>query len=487
MNMARDNGGKAVQVEDLRESLRNFLESIGGRDPRELARELLDGEGRLSEALLESLPALAQALLEAARLVLQRMESLPPEKVARILARAFPGAEGDLVGELLNSLSSLLIRLHEERPELLVEEKVEFFSRATRTVDFGKLRKLLAYRASDRLEGMRREIEILGDNPVALVNIFSVVSPAANQVLQVLKTLFKVLDLPAEALTYALFNILEEIDWRDAAEVINGAAAFIVNLHRGSYILGDGSLYSSSPFSRIASRLALGIDKPLLAEALAALGEEGEALLSSLAEQALEDVDLAASLLEAAASLANSSLRVLANLLEKTASLPPEDRARLREAFAGGLSAEELIRLSRSLAAILREPRLAAEARAGTTAEEGSTALPWRDIAAPLRAELRERLEARALARRLNQALRALNRRLQEPSAAEGYASALLGSLDRAELEGLLRASASRLRETLAARPETAGVLVKGLLTIIYQGIRGYLSGLRAGWSRRRR
>jgi len=478
--MGNGDGGRTVKVEDLRESLRNFLENIGGREPRELARELLDGEGRLSEALLESLPTLAQAILEAARLVLERMESLPPEKAARILARAFPGAEGDLAGELLNSLSRLLIRLHEERPELLVEEQVDFFSRATRAVDFGKLRKLLAYRASDRLEGLRREIEILGDNPVALVNIFSVVAPVANQALQVLKTLFKVLDLPAEALTYALFNILEEIDWKDAAEVINGAAAFVVNLHRGSYILGDGSLYSAAPFSRIASRLAEGMDKPLLAEALAALGEEGEALLSSLAEQAMEDADLAASLLEAAASLANSSLRALSNLLEKAASLPAEDRSRLRKAFSGGLDAEELTRLSRSLAALMRAGRLA-EMASSTAEAEGRVALPWREMAEPLRAELRERLEARALARNLNQALRTLNRRLREPSAGEGYASALLSSLDRAELEELFRASASRLREALAARPETARVLVKGLITIIYQGIRGYLSGLRAG------
>lgn len=72
------------------------------------------------------------------------MEDLPPEKVARILARTFPGAEGNLAGELLNSLSRLLILLHEERPELLVEEQVDFFSWATRAVDFGKLRKLLA-------------------------------------------------------------------------------------------------------------------------------------------------------------------------------------------------------------------------------------------------------------------------------------------------------------------------------------------------------
>ncbi len=474
-----------MKVEDLRDTIRNFLENIGGKDPRELAHELLDGEGRLSDTLLENLPTLVQALLEAARLVLERMESLPPEKTARILARSFPGAEGDMAGELLNSLSRLLIRLHEERPELLVEEQVDFFSRATRAVDFGKLRKFLAYRASDRLEGLRREIEILGDNPVALVNIFSVVAPAANQALQVLKTLFKVLDLPAEALTYALFNILEEIDWKDAAEALNGAAALVVNLHRGSYILGDGSLYSAAPFSRIVSRLAEGIDKPLLAEALAALGEEGEALLTSLAEQALEDADLASSLLEAAASLANSVLRAVSNLLEKSASLPAEHRSRLRETFVIGLGAEELARLSRSLAALLRAGRLAE--KGGVTATGGRPALPWREIAEPLRAEFRERLEAQALARRLNEVLRNLNLRLRQPPSAEGYVGTFLRSLDARVLEDLFRSAGLRLRDILAARPEVAAAVLKGTVAVIYQGFRGYLAGLRAGWASRRR
>ncbi len=479
--MSGENGGRSVEVKSLREGLTGLLETIGREEPRELARELLDGEGRLSETLLESLPALVQALLESARIVLQRMEDLPPEKAAAILARSFPGTEGELVGELVNSFSRLLIRLHEERPDLLVEEQARFFSRAVRAVDFGKLRKLLTYRVSDRLEALRREIEVLGDHPVALVNLFSVVVPAANQALQVMKTLFKVLDLPAEAVTYALFNILEQLDWREAAEVINGAAAFVVNLHRGSYILGDGSLYSAAPFSRIASDLAGGIDRELLAEALAALGEEGEALVSSLAEQALGNPELASSLLEVAASLANSSLRALSGLLETAASLPPDARSRMREAFTRNLDAEELTRLSRSLAAFLRGARPAGE---GIPSERKPS--PWREAAEPLLAGLRERLEGQAMARRFNGLLHDLNRRLRDPSAGEGFASAFLDSLDHRELEALMRSAASRLRETLSSRPELAGTLLKGLSSILYQGTRGCLAGLRAARASRR-
>jgi hypothetical protein len=78
--MSDVNGGRKVKVEDLREVLAGILETIGSKDPRELSRELLDGEGRLSETLLESLPLLTQTFLEAARIVLERMGASLPRR-----------------------------------------------------------------------------------------------------------------------------------------------------------------------------------------------------------------------------------------------------------------------------------------------------------------------------------------------------------------------------------------------------------------------
>ncbi len=157
-------------------------------------------------------------------------------------------------------MTRLIIRLHEENPQLFTDGRTSVASDAIKGVDFGKLRKAIIYRAGEDLGALRGELELLGENPVALVNLFSVVAPIVNDALAVLKTVFDVLALPAEAMTYALFKILEDVDWREFAAVVNGAAALLVTLHRGNLILGEGSPYSRGPADRISSELLGGLD-----------------------------------------------------------------------------------------------------------------------------------------------------------------------------------------------------------------------------------
>ncbi len=459
-------------TDELRQGLLRFLEGVRSSDPRDLARGVLDGDGDLSAMLLEALPRLTQALLEAARIILERMESLPPEKAAELLSRSLPGADGNAAGELINSFSRLLIRLQEQNPSVMVEERLDFFSQAMKAVDFGKLRKALNYRAVTSLDALRGEIELLGDNPVALVNVFSVVAPAVNQALEALKSLFEVLDLPAEAMTYALFNIIEEIDWGKAAQVINGAAGMVVNLHRGSYILGDGSLYTSAPFTHIASDLAQGVDAPLLAEALAAAGEEAEALVTALVEQALQNEGLATSLLEAVASLSNSLMGALSSLLEAVAALPEDRVANLGKAFSTTLGSEGMVRLARALLNLSQLTGIPGERPV------------QQEVLAALREELSTRITPQKQAQGLNRLLQALNRRMaREPSGEEVGLDTFLSSVDRAELERFFQAGSLRLGRTLAKQPDLAKVLIRGIFSVFYQAAKGYL----AGWRQRRK
>ncbi len=461
---------RPIATDELREGLLRFLEGVRSSDPRELARGVLDGDGDLPAVLLEALPRLTQTLFEAAKVILERMESMPPEETAEILAHSLPGADGSAAGELINSLSRLLIRLHEQKPSVMVEERLDFFSQAIKTVDFGKLRKALNFQAVDRLEAVRREIELLGDSPVALVNLFSVVAPAVNQALEVLKSLFKVLELPAEAMTYALLNIIEDIHWKDAAQVVNGVATLVVNLHRGSYILGESSLYTSTTFSHVASDFTQGIDAPLLAEALAALGEEGEALVSALAEQALQNEELLTSFLEATASLANAIIRSLSSFLEATASLPEDRIAGLKKALSESLEPQEIANLMRALLLLSRQ-----------TALLGERPTPLRqELLGVLRDELYSRFTPQDQAQGLNRVLQALNRRMaMAPSGEEAGLDAFLSGVNRVELERFFKTSALRLGRILASQPDLAKVFARGVFTVFQQAIKGYLTGWR--------
>lgn len=472
--MHAENESTRPEVERIRENFTRLLRDVNEGDPRELAQALVGDDGDTSLAVLEALPKVLEAAARAVKALAEHLESLPPESTAQAVDRALSRLDGGAIGEAVNSLSRLMIRLHEQDPGLLARRRLAITAGAVRAVDFGKLRKALVFRAEENLELLRGEVEALGDNPVALVNLFSVAPPVINQALKVLQKLFEVLNMPAEAMSYALFNILEDLDWKGIAEVINGAAGVAVNLHRGNLILGEGSPYSATSFSRIGSELVAGLQGPLLAEAVAALAEEGETMLAALVDQALKDEAMAVSLVEAAVSLANALSRTAASLFESLCSLPPETMRGMKEALALGLDTEGT---ARAVHAFLELGRRAGEESPGLLSRIG------REVASSLRAERTSLISYHSLADRVNRALRAFNRRAAAGMPAGSAASGFLERLDHAELDRAAGNAASLLAGTLTAHPELAGIALRAFSTIIFQTIKGYLAGR---WARLR-
>jgi len=465
--MDAQGGGAPLTAEQMRDTVSRLVKGVNTSDPRELARELFRDDGEFSQSLIEAVPRLVSAAAQAVRLFVESMESLPAEKGAELVAGAYAQLEGGEIAEAVNAFSRLVIRLHEQNPDLVPSNRAGIVFDFMQATDFGKLRKAITYRFDDRLELIRREVELLGDNPMALINIFSVVAPVVNDALQVLKALFDILALPAEAVTYALFKIMEDLDWHDVAAIINGLAAFIVNVHRGSLILGDGSLYTRGPFLRISSDLVAGLDGQALAEAIAAVGEEGEAFSTAFVNQVLGNENLALPLTEAVVSLANSSFRTVASILEKANTLPQETMSKMVTAMVEDLEIAELARALNFLAATGR--RLIAEN------PELLTRLSREALSA-----LGLDLGPEALAKGLNRALSSYNSwAAKNPGlVAEGIGGFLVG-IDTRELDRAAQSSAGQVADALSRNPEVMRVALKAALSIVYGGARGYVKGLR--------
>jgi hypothetical protein len=465
--MDAQGGSAPLTAEQMRDAVSRLVKGVNASDPQELARELFREDGEFSSALIEAVPRLVSAAAQAVKSFVESMEGMPAEKGAELVARSYAQVDGGEIGEAVNALSRLIIRLHEENPELFAANRTGVVSDVMQAMDFGKLRKAITYRVGERLELTRREVELLGESPMALINIFSVVAPIVNDALQVLKTLFDILALPAEAMTYALLKIMEDIDWREFAAVVNGAAALVINLHRGSLILGDGSLYTRGPFLRISSDLVAGLDGQALAEAIAAVGEEGEAFSTAFVNQVLGNENLALPLTEAVVSLANSSFRTVASILEKANTLPQETMSKMVTAMVEDLEIAELARALNFLAATGR--RLIAEN------PELLTRLSREALSA-----LGLDLGPEALAKGLNRALSSYNSwAAKNPGlVAEGIGGFLVG-IDTRELDRAAQSSAGQVADALSRNPEVMRVALKAALSIVYGGARGYVKGLR--------
>ncbi|NPV60408.1 MAG: hypothetical protein HPY75_12230 [Actinobacteria bacterium] len=471
MRMAVREGGVPPKAEEMREAAVRLLEGLRESDPAQLAGTLFRDDGDFTSALVESLPRLVSAAAHAVKAFAESMEGMPAQEAAELVARSYAQVKGEEIGEALNALSRLVIRLHEENPELFASFQSGLFAEAVQAIDFGKLRKAVTYRVGERLDLARREVELLGDSPMALINMFSVVAPVINDALKVLRALFDILALPAEAVTYALFKILQDLDWNDVAAVINGASAFIVNVHRGSLILGDGSLYSREPLQRISSDLIGAIDGQVLAEAIAAVGEEAEALASALANRVLENEELAVRLFEATVSLANSFFLFASSFLEKANSLSREALGKMATSMSDGLEVGELGRAIASLASLGRRmvaenPGLVAGLSRQTLSALGLEAGP------------------EAAARGVNRAIESYNQWLSgNPEALADRTSAFLAGIDAQELERAAKATGDQVAAALRRNPSALKPLLKAAISVLVGGIRGYVKGI---WTRRR-
>ncbi|MDI6830719.1 MAG: hypothetical protein QME88_05220 [Actinomycetota bacterium] len=472
--MAVKERGAPLTGEELRVAAARLVEGLRAGDPAELANALFRDDGEFAAAVLEALPRLVSTAAQAVRAFAEALESLPAEKSAELMASAHARIDGAEISRAVNALSRLIIRMHEERPDLLPETRAETLSEFMQATDFGKLRKAVTYKAGERLDLLRREVEILGDNPMALINIFSVVAPVVNDALPVLVKLFEILALPAEAVTYALFKILQDIEWEDVAAIINGAAAFIVNIHRGSLILGDGSLYTRGPFQRIGSDLVSALDGQVLAEAIAALGEEAEAFAGALAGKVLENEGLALPLFESMVAVANSFFLFASSVLEKANALPREALGRMAASLAEDLEVGELGRAVTSLVDFNR--KMIAE-------NPGLVAALSRKALSALGMEV----SPEAAARGFNRALAAYNHWAgAHPDLLAERTDAFLAGLDTHELEMAARSASGQVAQALSRHPEVLKALFKTALSLVCGSARGYLRGLRGRVKARR-
>lgn len=469
--------GATFTVEQMRDAVMSLVRGVNAGDPRELAKELFRDDGDFSQELIQAYPRLVSAAAQAVKAFAESMEGMPPEAGAELVASSYARVDGGEIAEAVNAMSRLIIRLHEENPQLFTRGKTTVVSDTIKGVDFGKLRKAIIYRAGEELGSLRGDLESLGENPVALVNLFSVVAPITNGALEVLKALFAILALPAEAMTYALFKILEDIDWREFAAVVNGAAGLIVTLHRGNLILGDGSPHSREPADRISSDLVGSLDGEVIAEAVAALGEEGEVFAVAFIDRILENEDLAVPLAESAVLLSNSVFRTTAVALEKANGLSPQALERIAETLAEDLEAGELGRALGALVSLNRRlsganPELHARLRSQIISSSGL--------------DLSQALSPGALAAQANRAVASYNRWAAENPGqmAEGL-NGFLSALDIREFDRAAVTTRAQLAEVVTRHPEVMKALAKTVFSMLYGSAKGYLMSLRGRRGRR--
>lgn len=494
MGLEGGNVDTPVPAALLSESVMRLAESIESAVPVELA-DGMHGDDDSLIALAEALPRLANAAALAFSSLAGSVERLDAEEAAELVSASISRVDGARLGEAVNSLSRVVIRLYESDPELLSRGGVAVTADTIEALDFGKLRKYLTYRARARTGYGCHAIAMMGKEPVALINLASLLPEYVNNGLALLNQLLGIVTFPPEAITYAVLQAAQEVRWDELGRAFNSVFGLAEAFQRGDMLLGDGSSRVAEVLTGISEDLVRSLDLKEASNAVSTVCDNLEPAVTSLLATALQTEDGALAVGGALLSVSNLVIRCASGVLERAAALPPEVIARMsvgvREGFAGrelGTTVSSALALFNRFAA--DDPELLGSMLGGVISgvDPGQAGAAGKALATGVGSALRsdasegDHAAPEALASAANNALASFNRlSAGDPDIVARSLDRFLDALDQEQLQRAARSASSCLAEAALRKPGVARALAGSLFSAAFKLVKGYLKGIWTG------
>ncbi len=400
------------------------------------------------------------------------MELSGEERAARF-KEAFASYDGKALAQSANQFSLMMMAAHGENPDL-ASEAFPAIETALADIDFGKMREAIMALLDYGGAVVSKALEEGLANPVVIANLVGVLPPLANSLIDALAVLLDNLDLPAEILASALFNVLSALDAEKLGHVLSEISKQLNLLHAGNYILGGDEPRLRAVFTEFTKKVLDNMDADVVAKALVALGEDGEIIAGVLVDLLARDPELIDTMAWASVELTNTVARVLANALSRVAEWPDEVLAvlgkegRILDTVEMGRAADSFV----TYALRLREanPGLHRElyTRALQPVNTESVEVHLRAVAGDLKAAavahpgISKALEPEEMGRRVNEMLAGFNK-AASPAGVKEYLSRVFSEIDSRELEVAVRNIAGGVVDGLFANAQAAKSILKAV------------------------
>ena len=346
-------------VQDLlRDSMRQDADAAPA-----LTRALLADDPQLALDLAAALPARVNAAGEAAAELAAALNGFPTtltreaaqqwageldtaaleQQLGSLLAALWrhlwedPRSRQALLAALVKQVDAGVERLAhqlEQDPEAIAGPAEELVGALLDGVDLGRLRRVHALGLQAAAGPTSRIIARAMGDPVLVANLAAALPPLVNAQLRALADAVEALDLPAEVLASALFNLLQALDPGQAARLLNGLARTITEAHRGNLILGRHEPRFRAVCADLLEDLLPRLDGERLELAALALAEDLDTLLTAWEDLAERRPELAPERLVAALGRAGAPLWPRARAA--AARMIPARAGELAGALVGG-------------------------------------------------------------------------------------------------------------------------------------------------------
>lgn len=463
----------AVTPEETRARVRGLL---GDLQP-ESVQAAFAGDPEFTRDVIEALPGLHGSYLKLVKALAGYVQGLPPDERAELVGDLVTGLDSEAVVEAANTLSSLVITIHRENPDLAALRfpaiEAEFAG-----IDFGKLRESVAVMADYYTAVVNRSLDVAGENPVIMANIVGMLPPLLNGMIRVISHLIDSMNLPPEILASALFNVLSSLDAEEIGRAMSRLSDQVNDLHAGNLILGRDEPRLRAVFTDFTKRILDNLDVEAVSGAMVAVGEDIEVIVDSLLELVSRDPELVLQVSRTTVSLANIAARIVSSSFNELDKWPAETYARIGENLRENLDTTEIgkaidswIMFSRNL----REanPHLTRELLSGAIQAINTERLELQllDVSKDMKhavlanAGVRKALEPAELGRRINDSLVAFNRSAAgRPGAVRDYLTELLGAIDSKEFEAAVRTVSSGVTDAMFSSVERGMAVLKPAL-----------------------
>lgn len=479
---------------EIKKEVKELLDLLEAAEKAPAGEVLYGGKAKLGREALLAFPRLLKVHLQLMVETSDYLTGVPEEEWVPF-RDAYLSSLGDMpLGEAVNAYFRLSRKLWEDDAEVLAAAELKLAIDTLSEIDFGKVRKGMEVKLEGRYpvyEGIL--VKMFGD-PIIIANLLTAMPAYANTLIRLLSKALASMDLPAEILASAVFNLLEALDVEEAGRLASGISAIVNDLHEGNLVLGLNEPRFREVAGRLLERFLSSTDWHANHEALVALSEDLEVLICVMADAAVARPEMMADGLSAVVRALGSLVRGLSYAARRTESMP----ASFYEEWGRVIREEaEVKELGNLLNSALVMHNLLMDANPGLlediidrvwsginpdelgkAARDGMRqAFGW-----ALKQDPAELFEPGEAGRLLSDLIAAYNRSpASAPGTVRDYLGGVLGQLDPLELGRAMESTASQVVEAVTANPALVRVMVFSSLSVVWKVLKGTVGALLPG------
>jgi len=310
-----------------------IISNLAEMDPekaRELAKVLLWSDSVFSLGLLGQLPRGLNFLVAFLDELGRQLQNVPPHLLREFAAEMGRALDTESIKALPRAYAPLLKSQgftadeDSETIRLSREKKIRFLQKRIRDTDFGKIRSAFARQLELNYPVMESLVTTVVNDPVIFANLITILPPLLNNLAKTTASVLDQIDFPQEILASAAFNLLEDLEAEELGTIINSSCRLINDLHKGSAVLGGAEPRFRAVLQNFFEKILHNVNEAEAAGAILALGEDLEVIFCAAADTAAHRPELQGKMLSALLLGFGAGLRGFTYLLEQVSRMSPQ-------------------------------------------------------------------------------------------------------------------------------------------------------------------